>query len=304
MIARLALVLISCLALAGHGQAQGVGIPAGAKSGDEAPSSEGVPDFPAYPQLGEQGGPMIEAPISRNEKRERLVTGLSTDNIGITANFTGSEILIYGAIARETPVPSGPPLQVIVTLEGPSRAVTIRRKERVLGIWINRASAEVAAAPGFYAVATSAPLRRILQPAEDTAYRISLPLAIRALGNVQTVEDITPFTEALMRLRSEDQRYRLDENSVQIGEQTLFRADIRLPTQLVEGVYKARVFLLRGGHVVDMQRAAIDVRKVGLERWLYRLALDQPMFYGLLSLFIAVAAGWGASAAFELVRRK
>ena len=49
--------------------------------------------------------------------------------------------------------------------------------------------------------------------------------------------------------------------------------------------------------------AAIEVRKVGLERWLYRLAFDQPLLYGLMSLAVAVIAGWGASAAFRKLRR-
>jgi hypothetical protein len=49
--------------------------------------------------------------------------------------------------------------------------------------------------------------------------------------------------------------------------------------------------------------APITVRKVGLERWLYRLAFDQPFLYGLMSLGVAVFAGWGASAAFRKLRR-
>jgi hypothetical protein len=47
----------------------------------------------------------------------------------------------------------------------------------------------------------------------------------------------------------------------------------------------------------------IDVRKVGLERWLYNLSREQSLVYGLLSLAIAIAAGWLASAAFAMIRR-
>jgi hypothetical protein len=47
----------------------------------------------------------------------------------------------------------------------------------------------------------------------------------------------------------------------------------------------------------------IDVRKVGLERWLFTLSREQPLLYGLLSLAIAIAAGWGASAAFRALRQ-
>ncbi len=106
-----------------------------------------------------------------------------------------------------------------------------------------------------------------------------------------------------MRLQVENGLYRLDEGSVKLVDQTLFRADIRLPANLVEGSYRTRIFLLRDGQVVDVYRAPIDVRKVGLERWLFRLAFDQPFLYGLMSLAVAVAAGWAASAAFRHLRR-
>ncbi len=46
----------------------------------------------------------------------------------------------------------------------------------------------------------------------------------------------------------------------------------------------------------------IDVRKVGLERFLYNMSRQQPVWYGLMSLVIAIAAGWGASTAFRLLR--
>ena len=62
-------------------------------------------------------------------------------------------------------------------------------------------------------------------------------------------------------------------------------------------------FLAAGGKVIDSDQAPIRVRKVGLERWVYRLSLERPFWYGLLSLALAVAAGWGASAGFRALRR-
>ena len=233
---------------------------------------------------------------------ERIVTGLSQDAVSITTSFTGSEILIFGAIRRDAPPQAGP-VGIIVTVEGPSQQVTVRRKERLAGIWINTQSLRIAAAPDFYAVATSAPLPALLDPAEDTRFRISPALAIRALSAEAEVENVTPFTQALLDLRTASGRYRVDEGAVHIVDDTLFRADVRMPSNLVEGDYRARIFLVRDGAVIDYDQAPIRVRKVGLERWLYRLAFDWPFIYGLMSLAVAVIAGWGASAAFRVLRR-
>lgn len=257
----------------------------------------------AYPLYPDPSQPRVVLPEDPFEPAERVVAGLSSDSVAITASFDGSDILIYGAIKRETPIPPGPPLEVVVTLEAPPRAATVWRKERRFGIWVNTERVEVGSAPSFYAVVTTGPLARILGPEWDNRYRISLPMVLRALGQGDYVADVVPFTEALVRLQVENGLYRLDEGSVKLVDQTLFRADIRLPANLVEGSYRTRIFLLRDGQVVDVYRAPIDVRKVGLERWLFRLAFDQPFLYGLMSLAVAVAAGWAASAAFRHLRR-
>ena len=65
-----------------------------------------------------------------------------------------------------------------------------------------------------------------------------------------------------------------------------------------------RMFITRGGVVQDQKVAVIYVRKTGLERFLFIMAQEQPFLYGLLSLLIAVVAGWGASEAFRLWRNR
>jgi uncharacterized protein (TIGR02186 family) len=244
--------------------------------------------------------PPAEAPA---EPPEQIVAGLSRDDIDITTNFDGSEIIIYGAIKREAPIPAGEPLDVVVAVAGPSESVTVRHKERRLGIWINTGRVSIGAAPSFYVVASTRPLHLILTPEQDQRHRISVPLAMRSFAGPLNVEDAVPYTEALIRLREAADLYRLDDGAVRLAEQTLFRADVRLPANLIEGDYSARIFLLRGGEVTDTFRAPIEVRKVGLERWLYRLALEEPFVYGIMSLAIAIAAGWGASVAFRQFRR-
>ncbi len=234
---------------------------------------------------------------------EEIVLGLSQAEVSITTNFDGSEILVYGAVKRETPIPEGAPLEVVVTVSGPSTPVMVRRKERRFGIWVNTDAVEVDRAPSFYAVVTSGPLSEVLKRTEDLRHRISIPRAIRSVGAPMDIENPAEFTEALIRVRSKSNLYQMIEDGVKVDEQTLFRAAIALPAALTEGAYDTRIFLTRSGDVVAQYETVIDVRKVGLERWLFNLAHQQAFIYGLLSLFIAIAAGWGASAVFGLLRR-
>ncbi|MXU64493.1 TIGR02186 family protein [Oceanomicrobium pacificus] len=235
---------------------------------------------------------------------ERVVSGLSQNRVAITANFDGSEILVFGAVGREAPAPvEDGPLDVIVEVTGPSNPVTVRRKERVLGIWANRDAVDVNLAPSFYSLATTGPLDEVISPAEQLRYGVGTDQVVRVAGPPPEVADTSSFTDALVRIRTRDGLYSESGEGVELTEETLFRTDIALPANLVEGDYRTRIFLARGGEVVDVSERVIAVRKSGLERWIYNLAHEQPLLYGLLSLAVALLAGWGASEAFRLLRR-
>lgn len=236
------------------------------------------------------------------QAEERVVLGLSQDEVSISTDFNGDEILIFGAVMRETPIPDGDPLQVIITVAGPNQALTVRRKERRLGIWINTDAVEVDHAPSFYSVSTSAPWAEVIRDIEDLRYKISIPRAIRSVGAPMQVQDAQSFSQAVMRIREDADLYQLREGTVEVSQSTLFNTSITMPANLTEGAYPTRIFLTRGGKVISQYETEIDVRKVGLERWLYVLSRQQPLLYGLLSLAIAIVAGWGASTAFRMLR--
>jgi uncharacterized protein (TIGR02186 family) len=232
---------------------------------------------------------------------ETIVLGLSESEVGITATFDGSDILVFGAVKREAPIPEGEPLDIIIAVTGPLTPVTVRKKARRFGIWVNTEAARISSAPSFYAVATTRPLDQMLRDTDDLRHSITIPRAIRSIGN--EVEDTAAFTEALIRIRAEEGLYSLLEGAVELTDQTLFRTRISLPANLIEGRYDARIYLAREGHVIDTYEAPIIVRKIGLERWLFNLAQSQPFLYGLLTISLAIVLGWAASFAFQSFRR-
>ncbi|MEM8848719.1 MAG: TIGR02186 family protein [Pseudomonadota bacterium] len=235
-------------------------------------------------------------------RAEEVVAALSQDRVSISTSFDGSEILVFGAVKRDAPAPNDGPLEVIITVSGPSEPVTVRRKDRRFGIWVNVEAVEVDRAPSFYAVATSGNLSQTLRQTEDQRHRISIPRAIRAVDIARMSTQAPEFLRALIRVRETEGTYKVAEGAVTLRDETLFSANIALPADLTEGDYDTRIFLTRNGRVIDNFSTSIFVRKVGLERLIYNLAHEQPLVYGLLSLAIAIAAGWGASAVFRFIR--
>jgi uncharacterized protein (TIGR02186 family) len=233
---------------------------------------------------------------------EEVVADLSSREVAITANFDGSDILIYGAVKREEPQPEDR-LDVIVTVQGPSQPISVRKKDRRFGIWVNTASVDVDRAPSFYSISSTGNLNTILDNTEDLRHKISIGRAIRSVGAPAEVGNSQDFTEALIRIRKDAGLYSRSDNAVELFENTLFSTTVDLPANLVEGPYLTQIYLVRDGAVVDIYATSINVNKVGLERWIYDLAHNQPLVYGLLSIFFAISAGWLASAVFRIFQR-
>ncbi len=221
----------------------------------------------------------------------RLVTDVSRGLVELGYNFDGADLLVYGAIApsldREAEA------AIVVVLEGPPEPVLIRRKEQQAGIWLNADSVRIPAAPGFYVLASSAPLERVAPP---------MLLKRLALGPERLALDLPPgapgadWRGGFIRNMQRAGLYRQQAGSVRILDGALFRADIRLPTNVPVGEFKARALLFEDGRLTAHRSLPVRVDKIGFERRIYNLAHDRPLAYGLLAALIALAAGWGAGA--------
>jgi len=242
---------------------------------------------------------LIASPLAAQED---VVVDLSQNRVDITATFAGSNIFVFGAVKREAPLPEGTgPLDVAIVIEGPLETVTVRKKEKRLGIWVNSNSVEIHEAPSFFTIATTRPLDEILNEGDRRDYAIGLDFAVRPQG--PTEADVETFAQAVSRIRQDDGLYTEREGIVNLSEETLFEADIQLPANLVEGDYNVRIYLVRDKNIVSDASVGITVRKAGLEAWLYNLSRENSLLYGLLSIFVALAAGYGASEIFRRLKR-
>jgi uncharacterized protein (TIGR02186 family) len=127
---------------------------------------------------------------------EKIEIGLSTDMIAITADFSGADLTIFGALDNADPLINRQGrYDVIVVLEGPARPVVVRRKDRVLGIWMNTLSETFINVPVSYSVATT---RQMQDITDSNNYRqLSLGaenIYIEPLDRAQKPETLAEFT--------------------------------------------------------------------------------------------------------------
>jgi len=225
---------------------------------------------------------------------EGIQIGLSTDAVSITAGFSGADLTIFGSLENPDPlVARQGRYDVIVVLEGPPKPVVVRRKDRVLGVWINLDSETFENVPVSYSVATTRPLQDITEP--NSYKQLSLGASnlymqpADAGGSPATIEE---FTAALRERKAAAGLYSENVGGVQFLSQNLFRATVRLAPNVPVGTHKARAFLFKSGLFIKESSAQLEIRKSGFEQSIFRVAHDYSFLYGVFAISLAMLTGW------------
>lgn len=220
----------------------------------------------------------------------------------IEPGYNGSSIVLFGSIDREKL--RGNAFDIAVTIRGPVRPVTVWKKGRHAGLWINSDSLTFEGVPNYYAVLSTKPPAEIA-PLEERRTRgigldaLDLPLQ-KGDGMVAGTAAPQEFQDALIRLkRSAGLFVEQGSGAVEFLGARLFRAHVYLPAAAGAGLYRARFYILQNGRVMGETAADILITKIGIEEQLSTAALYFPWLYGAVAVLLAALVGGGASLIFR-----
>ncbi|KQZ82824.1 hypothetical protein ASD64_07690 [Mesorhizobium sp. Root157] len=231
---------------------------------------------------------------AQSPHQESIQIGLSTDSVAITAGFAGADLTIFGSLEDADPqVSRQGRYDVIVVLEGPARPVVVRRKDRVLGVWMNLESEQFENVPVSYSLATTRAFQDITDP--NNYKQLSLGannIYMQPADRSQNPFTLAEFTKALRERKTAIGLYSENVGGVRFLSQNLFRATVRLAPDVPVGTHKARAFLFKNGIFVKESSAQLEIRKSGFEQAVFRLAHNHGFVYGLMSIGLAMVTGW------------
>lgn len=243
---------------------------------------------------------VLLAPGSAALARDPLVSDLSERRVDIRYSFAGTDLLLFGAVARDAALPPGQAADVIAVVRGPVRRAVVRRKERVLGIWVNATNMRYETAPGYYAVAANRPLEDILDSRARALHQIGLDaLMLSPADGGLDGETQQAFRDGLIHHRAAEGLYQTAVQPLEIMGGTLFRTRIVLPSSVPIGPYRADVFLAAEGRLIGRTTLRLTVDKSGFERYMFDLAQTRPALYGMAAVLFALIAGWFAGFVFR-----
>lgn len=210
-----------------------------------------------------------------------LAVTLSTDRVEISSSFTGTALTVFGAI--EDGGIDMDNADIIVVLRGPPETVTTRRKERILGLWLNRSGATFADIPSFYAAHSTATLAEITDPAVLDGLKLGLDTLLPRDDD---------FAAALLRLRQEGRLYVERAGAVERIGATAFRTDFGLPADVPVGDFDVMIYLFGEDGILDYAERSLVISKIGSEQLIHQASLDYPWLYAFAVVAIAIGAGW------------
>ena len=230
-----------------------------------------------------------------------LVPEVSQHEVNLQQGFTGTELLLFGAVLTPEGSRAAQDYDIVVVLKGPTRSIVLREKQQIAGIWINAASTEFRSAPAYYAIASTKPISEIVDDKTAAIYELGLKwLQLSPIGAINP-EEQARFSAGLVDFNRSNGLYREEEGGVKVSEQVLYQARIDLPSSVLTGTYTAETFAISKGRVVASASSKVEVRKQGVELAIARFSDDYGFAYGLLAVIVSVGMGWLAGRLFALV---
>jgi uncharacterized protein (TIGR02186 family) len=243
----------------------------------------------------------VAAPEDLPPTREALNIGISSTEIAIVPDFAGTDVTVFGAIENvDAALLAKGGYDIVVALEGPRDRITMRRKERIAGVWMNRHSVVFEAMPESYSMASTRELTHIGTDLELVTHAVGLPRARIVPSSFSgRAEEVALYRDAFLKLKENARLYQTNPGGVKFVSSSLFAATIHIPADIPNGAHTIRAYLFRQGKFFDEKMLQMSVVKTGVEEAITSAAFDQPLLYGMFSVLLAVVTGWTASLMFR-----
>lgn len=243
---------------------------------------------------------LIVSPLSAAEK---LQMGVSVDLVPVSSSFDGQDIVIFGSIeGADQPALYRGEYDVVIEVMGDLEEAIVRKKDRIGGIWINASARAYKDVPSFYSVLSRNELKNVSDPSILNSMGIGIDnLRARPVdqGNLEEFLTQGEFSRALRRIRIGEGLFSEDSTALEQLSPSLFRATLSLPPNVPIGVHTVKASLFHKDQRLDQVATSFEVRKVGFERWMYDMAHEQSLLYGIMAVLLAIFTGWAANAIFR-----
>jgi uncharacterized protein (TIGR02186 family) len=199
-----------------------------------------------------------------------------------------------GKITVRAVVPSGD--QVALRILGPREDLSLMRKGRRGGLWMNVQQVHFQDLPKVYLLWSSEPLASLESEGNNREIHLGyLSFLSGTLTNKNPAEKALLLGE-LIKLKESDNLYHIFEGTVRIkplekGVWDQADALLELPPKIYPGAYALQLIAFKEGKGRLLHSSILEVKLVGFPGLISNLAHAKALWYGLLAVLIATVSG-------------
>jgi uncharacterized protein (TIGR02186 family) len=215
---------------------------------------------------------------------------LHPEVIQMTAFYSGVKVRLDGSVQNGD--------EVVVVIRGPDLKEVFNRKERIGPIWISRGKVHVSGIPSLFLSFSRSPVNKLLSRDEIEKHGLG-EAAVRRQIRIEPVEyDSDTIRDHYFAIKAKEGTYRAQYEGIKLGvatgqQQVPFAIEFDWPRKAPPAVYGVAVSVCRNGSVLKTSTLPLNVIKAGFPAWLSALSEERAPVYGVLSILVAVSAGFG-----------
>jgi hypothetical protein len=227
-----------------------------------------------------------------------LTAKANHDHITIDFFYHGSTVSVKGE--------SDPGVDLIIKMTSPEGHQVLKQKGKVGGLlWMNVGQLKFENTPNFYAVYSTKQLDEMLNKEEQERYVIGYPALAKhvEVTPIKNEEEKARWFAEFVKFKEDSRVYASSFGKIE----TTLKADGRQeyfiltdwPYQAAPGDYLVTVYAVKNGKVVEQATSNVNVEQIGVVKTLATMAKNSAAFYGILSIGIALGAGFGVGLVFR-----
>ncbi len=227
-----------------------------------------------------------------------LTARANHDHISIDFFYHGSTVSIKGE--------ADPGVDLVIKMTDPEGHHVMKEKGKVGGLlWMNVGMLNFERTPNFYAVHSTKSLDDILSSEELDKYTLGYA-ALQKHVEVKPVandEEKAKWFNEFIKYKEDSRVYGMSNGKITTTTLPNGRQEYYIltdwPYQAAPGDYLVTVYAVKDRKVIEQTEAKVNVAQVGMIKTLANMAKSSAALYGILSIGIALGAGFGVGMVFR-----
>ncbi len=226
-----------------------------------------------------------------------LTAKANHDNIKVDFFYHGSTVSVKGT--------SNPGTDLVVKIASPEGHEVLKQKGKIAGfLWMNTGTLNFERTPNLYSIHSTKKIEDILSEEDMNKYVLGYS-ALKKHIEIKPVSNEparNSWLNELIKFKESSNLY-----STSVGRISTFIQDGRQgyyiltnwPYRAAPGDYPVTVYAVKDKKIIEQAEANVHVEQVGSIKALAQMAKNNAAVYGLISIVLAIGAGFGVGLVFK-----